>query len=317
VVTGVVLIALSNGMSMTQRFKHVILYGSISIALVVVNLIRNYNVSNTLTGIRQKGVTPLKENLQYYGEVICSWLPFSNLLSHYEWVVSIVFILSIMGIFIYRILKGIEHNSFEKIAVGFTIFYTLLILTTATLSKYETLNSRLLSPFYISFIFTFAFYGLYYARKIKSSIFLWMYKGIFFICFAFMLYQHVIIAKQNYYEVKDWGIGGYSEPSWKQSPIINHLKQDTSYFHADIPVFSNGSHVIYLFTKREVTIVPERTHQNKVRAFMDLPTYYLIWFNEEDNKEVFRLDELTQHRKVEKLKEFSDGAIYKLSQSAD
>jgi uncharacterized protein (DUF3820 family) len=50
---------------------------------------------------------------------------------------------------------------------------------------------------------------------------------------------------------------------------------------------------------------------------MDLPTYYLIWFNEEDNKEVFRLDELTQHRKVEKLKEFSDGAIYKLSQSAD
>ena len=49
---------------------------------------------------------------------------------------------------------------------------------------------------------------------------------------------------------------------------------------------------------------------------MDLPTYYLIWFNEEDNKEVFTLKEIIQHRKVEKLHEFSDGVIYKLSQSA-
>ena len=132
-----------------------------------------------------------------------------------------------------------------------------------------------------------------------------------------VIWNQLSIAQQNYNEVKDWGIGGYSEPSWKQSPLVTCLKKDTSYFNSSTPLFSNGSHVIYLFTKREVTIVPERTHQNKVQAFMNTPSYYLIWFNEEDNKEVFTLEEIIQHRKVEKLHEFSDGAIYKLSQSAD
>lgn len=317
VVTGVVLIALTHHYTIQKRIKHIIVYGSVSILIVIINLARNYIVSGTLTGIRQKGVTPLKDNLQYFGEVICTWLPFTKQTTTYAWIIAVLFLLFIIGIFSYRVFKGIEHNSFEKIAVGFTIFYSLLILTTATISKYETLNNRLLSPLYVSFIFTIAFYGLYYISKINHLILQWFVKLAFFVCFLLVMQNHIAAAKANYHEVKDWGIGGYSEPSWKASPLVDFIKKDTSITKSAIPVFSNGSHIIYLFTKKELPIVPERTHLNKVKAMMDLPSFYLIWFNEEDNKEVFTLSELLKARKVEKLQEFNDGAIYKLSRLGD
>ena len=310
VATGGVLILLSHELNWSTRIKHAFMYGLLGCSLVIVNLIRNYTLTQTLTGVRQKGLVGLFENISHYGAVVVTWLPFSRLLDRFELIVGILFIVVVLSIFIYRIFKKIEHNSYEKIAATFTLMYSIFMLVTATISRYETINSRLLSPFFIACLFTVSFYAESLLAIIKET----RIKNVtrfFIVTFSILiLVQFIQRDVQVYNEVSPGGIGGYTEDDWKESELIKSLKENPQYFSSSFPVYSNASHAIYLYTKKAVAIVPERVHLDKVGAFKKQSAFLLFWFTAEDNKDVLSFKEATSNRNVKMIGSFKDGAIY-------
>jgi len=313
VMTGALLIILSREMELTKKIKHFFIFGFISCSLISINLIRNYLLSTSLTGARQKGETSLVENIKYYGTVLSEWMPFETLTKSYPFWMGLIFLLSILAIFIYRYIKKLEHNSIEKIAAAFTLVYSMFMLVSATFSKYETINNRLLAPFFIPCLFTLSFYlgswtKLIHGQAIRLSfVFLIMMAGVL------TLQQYYTMDKATYLENQAGGIGGYGEDDWVYSELITYLKKDRSIFHNALPVYSNASHAVYFYTGQHLNMLPETAHEKDMAKFNQLPSFILIWFNNEDNPAIPGLEEVKRNKNLTLIKAFKDGFIFQSS----
>jgi hypothetical protein len=313
VLTGGFLILASRELAIAKKIKHFLIFGFIACSFISINLIRNYLVASSLTGVRQKGETPFAENVKYYGAVLSDWLPFSNATKNFPFLLGAIFLISISGIFIYRYYKKIEHNSLEKIAASFTLVYSLFMLLSATFSKYETINNRLLAPFFIPCLFTLSFYMVSWMKLINTK---WLRRSFIII----LLMQGGLILKQyyntnldTYYENIQGGIGGYSDDDWVFSDAMNYLKTDRSIFKTGIPVYSNASHAVYFFTGEHLNLLPETAHVKDMERFEHSPQLILIWFNNEDNPAIPTLEKVKQNKNLTLVKAFKDGFIFQSS----
>lgn len=311
IATGGLLILESRALSWKKKFTHAFIYGLISVSLFVFNLLRNEALTQTLTGNRQKGITPFIVNLKYYGLVLSDWFPFSNLTNAYAVVLGFSFLIIVAVVFLYRLISAKEHHGFEKVAVGFTLIYSLFMLAVATWSRFETINNRLLSPFYIPCILTI---GFYFASILKFKLSNKLHVGIslvFVIVFLATITQYTKTNTATYNENKEGGIGGYSDDDWFiNSGLLNYLKTTPGFFLEDKPIYSNAAHAVYFNTQQHVQILPERKYQNLVDEFNKTPSQLLIWFNNEDNPEVLSMSEVQVSKNLRIISKFNDGVIY-------
>ena len=311
IATGGLLILMSHDLNWSKKIKHAFIYGFISISLFVLNLIRNATLSQTLTGNRQKGVTPFVENLKYYGLVISDWLPFSRWTSSFPELLGFLFLLIIGGVIVYRFLRRIEHNSYEKIAATFTLMYSAFMLIVATISRFETINNRLLSPFYIPFLFTISFYIVSLLKlSISNTVKLVLKIAIVLLSFV-SIYKYANIGLATLKENNEGGIGGYTDDDWRvSSGLLNYLKSDATLFTKKEVIYSNAAHAVYLYTQQHVQILPERKYPQLVNEFNEKPSPILIWFSNEGNPEVLTLEEVQKTKNLQIISKFNDGVIY-------
>lgn len=311
IATGGILILLSRDIAWSKKIAHAFIYGTLSISLFVINLIRNYNLTQTLTGNRQKGTTPFLENLKYYGLVLSDWMPFSTWTSKFPELVGFLFLIIIGCIFIYRLLRGIEHNSYEKIAATFTLMYSSFMLIVATISRFETINNRLLAPFYIPCLFTISFYlvstlRLNLSQKVRTILI-----AVLIIIGGATIVQYAKTDYATFKQNNEGGIGGYSDDDWRlKSGLLAHLKINSALFTMGKTVYSNAPHAVYLNTQQHVQILPERKYAHLVASFNEMPSQLLIWFNNEDNPEVLTLEEVQKTKNLQIISKFNDGLIF-------
>ncbi len=311
IATGGILILMSHDLQWSKKLKHAFVYGFVSISLFVINLIRNATLSHTLTGNRQKGVTPFLENLKYYGLVISDWLPFSSWTSLFPVLLGGLFLLIIGGIFMYRFLRKIEHNSYEKIAATFTLMYSAFMLIVATISRFETINNRLLSPFYIPFLFTISFYIVGMLKLGFSNTVKFVLKVTMLLLSFVAILTYAKRYTATYHENNQGGIGGYTDDDWRvSSGLLNHLKSNSGLFKTNQTIYSNAAHAVYLYTQQHIQILPERKYPQLVSEFNENPSPILIWFSNEDNPEVLTMEEVQKTKKLQIICKFNDGVIY-------
>jgi hypothetical protein len=62
-----------------------------------------------------------------------------------------------------------------------------------------------------------------------------------------------------------------------------------------------------------LSILPEKAHRKDLDKFNKLPSFLLIWLNNEDNESIITLETIKQHQNLTILKEFKDGFIYQCS----
>ena len=311
IATGGLLIFMSNQLNWGKKIQQAFVFGMISTSLFSINLIRNAFLTQTFTGIRQKGVTPLLENLKYYGLVLSNWLPFSKWTNMFPTLVGFLFLVLVTCIFIYQFLKLKEQPTYEKLAVAFTLMYSLFMLTVATISRFETINNRLLAPLFIPCVLTIIFYGASISDIVKTG----RYKiALILFCSLLIiatLIQYTKVDKATYQENMEGGIGGYSDDDWFiNSGLLNYLKSNASLFNGGKTVYSNAAHAVYFKTSQPTQILPERKYTNLVTNFNKMPTQILIWFNNEDNPEVLTLQEVTATKNLQIIGKFNDGVIY-------
>ena len=106
-----------------------------------------------------------------------------------------------------------------------SIFNILFILITATISRFERINSRLLSPVIIPLILSCTCWIL---EIIKNSKRLIKYaivttSIILMLIFSYSIYQ---IDWQRYDDEKDYGVPGYSDDDWNKSEFVSYLKNN-------------------------------------------------------------------------------------------
>ena len=268
-------------------------------------------LTQTLTGNRQKGVTPFLENLKYYGLVLTNWLPFSKWVSSLPTIIAFLFLAVIIVVFLYRFLKSKEQHHYEKIAVAFTLIYSIFMLTVATISRFETINNRLLAPFYIPCVLTISFYFASIFKIAKTGIFKVALICVSVLIVTVLFFQYSEIDRASYLENIEGGIGGYSDDDWFiSSGLLNYLKANPAFFNSDKPIYSNAAHAVYFITKLKAQILPERKYAHLVAEFNNKPAQILIWFNNEDNPEVLTLQEVASTKNLQIIGKFNDGVIY-------
>lgn len=311
IATGVLLILLSHDLNWTKKIKHSFLYGIMAISLFAMNLLRNENLSKTLTGNRQKGVTPFMENLHYFGIVLSDWLPFSKWLNGYATFLGGVFLLFLTLLFIKNWWNKKETHPVEKTVAAFTLMYSLFMLTVATVSRFETLNNRLLSPFFIFFVLSLGFYIVGWIKWIENMPIKRTLGILAFFLASSTLYENIKLDFATYQENKEGGIGGYSDDDWLvSSELLNYLVAHLEFFHSNKTIYSNAAHAVYFRTRQHLQILPERKYLHLVESFNEKPSQILIWFNEEDNLESLTLEEVAAVKNLQILSKFKDGVIY-------
>jgi len=313
VITGGLLILFVSELSFYKKIKHLFIFGTIACSLISVNLLRNYLLSSSLTGVRQRGETPFAENLKFVGNVLSDWLPFSTISKGYPFWVGLAFLTTLLVVFMYKFAKNKPHPTLEKIANIFTLVYVLFMLLSATFSKYETINNRLLSPFFIPCLFTLNFYMTGWFKLIRTPLLKTGYLLFSILIGAATLLQYYKVNLDTYQENKEGGIGGYTDDDWVNSEALAFLQKDKTLFKKGLPVYSNASHAVYFYTGEHLSILPEKAHRKDLDKFNKLPSFLLIWLNNEDNESIITLETIKQHQNLTILKEFKDGFIYQCS----
>ena len=309
VATGGLLLLLDTQLPIRKKIWHLFLFAVTSPALLLINLARNYTVSGTLMGIREKAIRTLAENMHDTGAVFCDWLPF--LAGHYSWAIVLTIILIVFFLILWLLQRTVhtQNVSYGHIACSFFLVYILFMLITASTSRYEQLNSRLLSPLFIPLVWGTSSGLIMLSQKIKASKRKWIaVLGI--LVFTSFQYNQLKADYETWDGVKDAGIPGYTEDEWKLSETVRYVQTNTDLFGKGYTVYSVADDAIYFFTGKSSYLLPHKDFPGEVNAFLDNPRCYVVWFNIGENTDLVGLHFIINVKKMKLFKQFSDGAIY-------
>ncbi|MBN8835819.1 MAG: hypothetical protein J0I09_01030 [Sphingobacteriia bacterium] len=282
-------------------------------SLLAFNLYRNLLVAGTVTGLRQKGITSLFTNIKYVGLVFCDWLPFIKSNQAFAVGLTLFFLAAATAIFAYRYFSNQDTKSYEFIITGFFLAYCIFIIVIATISRFETLNNRIISPLYICWLWCFTCFIPSVIRIIeKRSKKILTISILFVLVFLFQLNQ--LLTVYGWYKVNnEAGIGGYAEDIWDDSPTLYFVKQNSNFFPGKSIVYSNANEAVYLFSGKAVQSLPERVHVKIVEQFLNQKTFYVIWLNLSGNPDFINMEEIGRFKKIKPIITFNDGVIYRCS----
>jgi hypothetical protein len=311
IATGGILLLLEKYPSLAEKIKHLFVFGLVSISLLTVNLIRNYHLTRTLTGMRQKGVTPLLRNIYYYGNTFTGWFFYGTTHYHLCLIIGLVLI-TLLVIYFTRGVPALlkEYPSFVRIALTFALLYTIFIVLSATLSRFEQINSRLLSPLYIPLVFGLAYPLSLFTRKatLRSSRRWWRIAAVGF--FLLIISSQLVADNQWRSDIDDDGIGGYTEDMWSDSPLVQFLQSKPSPFRTGYIIYSNSPEGVYYFCGRHCQLLPQKAFPAPISEYYAAPHQYLIMFNDGDNDAILTLPDILAHKQMTLLHQFTDGAVY-------
>jgi hypothetical protein len=313
VATGFILIVLNRETSWKTRLLHSTIFSFTSCSLVAINLVRNAVDSEHLTGPRQKGITPLSDNIAYSARIFSEW----SSLKGVNYMLEIALCVGVMLFFAWLLYlnwdKAGKYKTYENVVIVFFIVYVSFIIVTSTISRYEQINNRLLSPAFLPFIWGMSHKIPSLIKRIEQRKYQWQLSIVFAIVYGLVCIGYFSINADNYSFMKDSGIPGYTEDTWKESPTIKFLKQNATYFRPDSMVYSNHNQAVYLYTNYAVDMLPEKAYKSDVKMFMDESPIVLIWFNLEPNSDLLSLQDIMKRKNLKVLHEFADGTIYKVT----
>jgi hypothetical protein len=303
IATGGVCILGDRGLRPWKRIKRSFIFGIASLSLLAANLIRNRIISGTVTGDRQKNLLPLAVHVRRFGAVLCQWLPPLHHFPALYGACATLFILGLAGACIYWWVKRKEPLSLPSLGITFCGIYTLFILSTAMLTAYEGLDTRLLSPLYIPGLIGIGgtLYRLAPNRYVLTgALCLLLALGV---ASEVHYLENPTIAYQRYvrYDIDDL----------RKSPTIQFINSHPDMLDTTNTMYSNAPDLIYLLSKRRHSeYLPELYSAEDIRDFWFDHGAYLVWLNACLAYPTSHLKALNDRVGLTLLYTFSDGAIY-------
>ncbi len=310
IATGTLLLLLDKQPGIKKKMTGLIVFISVSPLLFIINLARNYYISGTLMGHREKAIRSLATNIHDAGAVFCDWLPFVHGHNNLASAVFVIVTLGFIMLWFWQFTQLEQQSSFELIATTFFLVYMFFIIASASLSRFEELNSRLLSPLFIPFVWiNIALIStlIKKTRKSMTKFFSMATATIFFIAFQ---YQQLRADLETWDGVKDAGVPGYTEDEWKLSPTVKYVQQNLFLLADSITIYSNANDAIYFFTGKHAMSLPHKDFANEKALFLQKPNCYVVWFNNGENPDQVDANFISTEKKMKLFKQFADGAVY-------
>ena len=306
---GVFLMLTDFPMPWKKKLWHILAFGPISISLIVLNVCRNHHVTGTLTGYREKAIAGLGQNLKHFGNVFCDWLPFFDDPYKYPALVGVVCLLVCLAAWLYRLIRQHDEYSYDQIASAHFIVYALFILVVASISRFQALDSRLLSPLFISWLWGSSSWVLPQFKRAGKNV----RTGLAVLglgAVASMLYGQLVLYKFNWEGIKYAGIPGYTEDQWTGSQTMDFIRHSPELHKPGVPIYSNAFEGIWFLTGVVSDLIPHKDLPWDVKDMMKEDHFYIVWFDDATNADLLTIEAIGQIKHKEKEYHFNDGAVY-------
>ncbi|QXV67444.1 hypothetical protein INP83_10260 [Mucilaginibacter sp. 21P] len=311
--TGGLILLLDRTLPIRKKIGHILIFGFISISLLVGNLWFNALHTGTVTGPREPSITPFIKNLYYFGTVFCEWLGFTPDMYFLATPLAIVILTGFIAALAFNFYRR-KLNSYENLAITFALVYGSFIVLSSTFSRYERINPRLLSPMYIPALWGYTSWGLLFLKRLRNPklriavavVFIGLMLG--YITKIFMI-DHLRYKDQI---ADEYGNPGYTDNDWKESKFANYLKtMDKSIFKPNVTIYSDAHEAVYFFSGLSSYLVPHKFFPKDVEKFFKTKHFYLIWFKNLEHSEIINLKDIQSRIKLKTIKDFGDeGGIY-------
>jgi hypothetical protein len=282
---------------------------------LILNLWRNYLSGNSLTGLRQKSVTPFYDNLQLINAVMDEWLQIHSVFLKTPSIIGSL-LLFVSGMYLlWKLIKKEAINGLKYVLMVSFLAYCLLILLTSTISRYDPINNRLLSPAYIPFVLICATWGGMLFKNLHKGFVKSFIVVALLLCFIFFSYQQFASVKFRVKQVSTKGIAGFKADDWKKSAILKYLKQHQGSLIKDQLIYSNAPAAVYFHTGLANNLLPEKVHPSEISEYYLTSKHYLFWFyNETFKNELLSPDSISKYKHIDTIALLDDGAIYQIRQ---
>ena len=197
----------------------------------------------------------------------------------------------------------------EDIAAAFSLIYLVFMITVASLSRFETLNSRFLCPVFILLIWSVSGPIVLLSQRTAHSKKKWVVASGVIIFLAFQ-YGQLAADYETWDGVKDAGIPGYTEDQWRYSETVQFVQKDSLPFQQGYNIYSDANDAVYFFTRRQGKSLPHKQYKPGVQDFLNDHHCYVVWFDDGENPDLVDKNFIINTKKMKLVKQFRDGAIY-------
>jgi hypothetical protein len=307
--TGFGLILFDGSINTKKKIKHLIGFVTISSSLLLFNLYRNAQVAGHLTGVREKAIRTLTDNFYQIGNTLSDWFPF---IKGHESIATLVFILILLWavlLSLFRMLQQQFYKSYEQILACFVVVFSAFMLIISTISRFESLSSRLLSPMYIPLLIVATSWIVPVIRSLNKSKRFILFIPIFFFYASFQLNQY----QQNaaaWEGIKDAGMPGYTEASWTHAEIIQYVRTNKASYPSVI--YADAPDALFFLTGLVGRSLPHKELDMEKNELLKTNSFYLIWFDDGENDDLVNKEYIFQHYNIVSQKLLNDGAVYQL-----
>ncbi len=312
IITGLWLIFFNTSLFWRTRIIHCFLFGSLSFSLLLVNMIRNITATGLAMGLRPKNHIGILKIVEYFGDVFCDWI-LSDRVPFLAISLAILAFTAFILTMVFSKRPSKSGNGFEYVAAFTGLMYSVFMIITSSLTRYDQFTNRLLSPMFIPFIWSVSWWIPGFIAK-KYQRYQWIYVLSFLLVTSFFIRAEYLADYEYYDGVKDAGVPGYSEDPFLQSAIVQFTEKNKSIFDPRYPVYSNAADAFYFVTGLPAYQLPFLDYPDKVQKYYvgsgNHQREYLIWFQDLDNPDMPKLDSILQNKNITLLKQLSDGAIY-------
>jgi hypothetical protein len=247
------------------------------------------------------------------GTVLCDWFNMQEKYYYLALPIVLFILIAIICLFFYKVFAH-KTNTYEHIALTFTIIYALFMVVSATISRYQQLDSRLLSPLFIPLLWSCTYWVVKTIKKIRIDKVKRTVAWSVFTALILLLSCNELYADMDRYDdQKDYGVPGYTDDDWNRSPFVYFLKHNKAIYKPGVPIYTNADEAVYWASGVSSKPLPHLYFTLTINYFFTVKLYYLVWFNNYPNPELLDLKDILKRQKLVKLYQFKDGAIYEYS----
>jgi len=301
-----------------EKIGHIFLFGTISVSFLAANLLRNFLINDTLTGPRESSITSLFENIKNYALVLSDFFKYAYLPHALVFLIGIAFWGYYVYVFISHIKKSEKYYDYVNISACYFTVYALFIIMSATISRFEVLNIRLLSPLFLPGLLPLSFAVdrlIFKFNGWKKYSLVSVFVLIFVTTSYFQYKDNAIFYKDS----RESGIPGYAEDYWKNSEIFKYIRDNKQLFNEDTKIYSDGNEAVWLFTGLKSDLIPHNEYESEITEFIDNQKidYYIVWFYDNVDPELLSLEKLLKEYKLKLVMSSSEGLLYYHQGSTD
>jgi hypothetical protein len=320
---GAFIILLSNRDNLRKLISHLSTFVLISVLPVGIWLIRNYVISNTLTGPRGSSTYTLIQELGFLSDNLIYWYIPREIVDHRLALILLGAIVGFLaGLSPKDIWQSVKSRLCQTTPVGlFIIIYTAFLVITTTVTSLEPISNRYVSPLYVPltlifFIFIQSFVDVYRKRFSNKIVgfFLLVGLAIWFVYPVHSTYLEAVNLFRN-------GLR-YSSRAWVDSKTIHYLLENKS-LESECTIYTNDPYATYILAHLVVKESPARSPYLSPEMLNNISELRgswpeenkscLVWFNMTNRTDLFTFDELQTVASFALINRLEDGSIYSVT----